>query len=127
MTFLKPLDTLVATCFLILGTWFCFYFIGENGSKALIFVKNQQNSWYSLKGEDKEIHIKTHFGTYQLLRKEGTIQIIKAPCTHKICVKQGKISSTHERLICVPGRLLVKIQGDEEHPSLPNQLDGVTF
>ena len=42
--------------------------------------------------------------------KDGSIRIKENDCPDKICVKTGWINKTHERIICMPKKLIVEIK-----------------
>lgn len=40
------------------------------------------------------------------------IRIIQSPCPDQICVRQGWISSPGQSIVCVPGRIVIYIEGE---------------
>lgn len=40
----------------------------------------------------------------------GKIRIIESDCPDKICIKTGYISSTGEKIVCLPKKLIVEIE-----------------
>lgn len=52
----------------------------------------------------------------------GKARVTESACPHHYCVRMGHISRTGEVIICVPNRVVVKIQGGSEEDSF----DGVT-
>lgn len=40
------------------------------------------------------------------------VRIVESPCPDQVCVKQGWISSPGQSIICVPGNIIVYIQGE---------------
>lgn len=66
----------------------------------------------SFKGE-KTLDIQTSHGTNKVLVKDGSIHIIDADCSDKLCVRQGTISKVGETLVCLPNELIIEIKGDE--------------
>lgn len=50
----------------------------------------------------------------KLVIKNGTAEIVEADCPDKLCVKQRTISSTNETIVCLPHKVIVKIEGGKE-------------
>ena len=40
----------------------------------------------------------------------GSVRMIYADCPDKICVNEGYISKTNERIICMPKKLIIEIR-----------------
>ena len=43
----------------------------------------------------------------------GQIKVVSSECPDKICVKKGFISMTNENIVCLPAKIIIKIDGDE--------------
>ena len=54
--------------------------------------------------------------------ENGKARVTESACPHHYCVRMGQISQRGEVIICVPNRVVVKIQGGCEEDSY----DGVT-
>ncbi|UCE08218.1 MAG: NusG domain II-containing protein, partial [bacterium] len=52
---------------------------------------------------------------------QGTAQVIYSDCPEKICIKTGKIHHTGEMIVCVPNKVVAKINGKRN-----NQFDVIT-
>ena len=44
----------------------------------------------------------------------GTVSVTEASCKNQVCVKHGKISSPGESIVCLPNRLVVRIDNGSE-------------
>jgi hypothetical protein len=62
---------------------------------------------------DKPVEIKiANKDGYNVIRIEtGRIRIIDADCPDKLCVKAGWITESGQSVICLPHKLIIKIQG----------------
>ena len=40
----------------------------------------------------------------------GTVSVTEASCKNQVCVRHGAISKTGESIVCLPNRLVVRIQ-----------------
>ncbi|MBU3182876.1 NusG domain II-containing protein [Clostridium psychrophilum] len=60
----------------------------------------------------KEWNIYTKTGDYNLIEiLPGKIRIKDSDCPDKICVKEGWISQAGQILVCLPHKLIIKING----------------
>ncbi len=66
--------------------------------------------------------IKGPLGETIIATENGKARVTESACPHHYCVRMGKISHRGEVIICVPNRVIVKIQGGREEDSY----DGVT-
>ena len=53
-------------------------------------------------------------GTNTLIIEDGEAYISDATCPDRICIYQGKISSSGEMIICLPNLMIAKIVGEED-------------
>lgn len=68
----------------------------------------------------KIIEINTKYGYNKVEITKNGIRIKESDCPDKICVKSGYISNKGEMIVCLPNRLILKIEGDES-------VDGVAY
>ncbi len=45
--------------------------------------------------------------------KGGEVKVTEASCKNRVCVKHGSISRTGETIVCLPNRLVVRIEDTE--------------
>jgi len=71
----------------------------------------------------QEFTIKTTNGHYNtIVVTKDSIKVKDADCLHKECVKSGSISKPGGIIVCLPNKLLIDIQGEEN-----KVIDGGTF
>ncbi len=87
-------------------------------SKAVVELGGRRIAEFSLK-KDGEYRIRGYQGDMLINVKGGRVAVAESSCQKKICVKTGYISSPHEKIVCVPNRVVVSIEG--------KGLDGVSF
>lgn len=86
-------------------------FIGGKGAGcATVKVRGEIEGVYSL-AEDQTIEI--NGGTNLLQIKNGTVDMLEADCPDKLCVNQKAISKNGESIICLPNKVVVTIESDE--------------
>ena len=62
--------------------------------------------------------IRTEHNTVEI--SDGHVRIIEADCPDKLCIQAGEATSSHP-VICLPNRLVVRIQAEEE------EIDAVSY
>lgn len=112
-------DIILIACIIIINVLLIFYSGGnavkDNSKIAYIYSNNKLVKEYVLTDNFKdEITIKTDNGYNTLHIENGEIWIHDASCPDKLCIYQGKISGDSEIIVCLPNKLLVKIQGNDE-------------
>lgn len=88
---------------------------------AVIEVDGREYGRYSLKEKEaKVLDIKTNFGQNTVEISYGGVCVLDADCPDKLEVKAGRISKAGEMLVCLPNRMIVRIEGERE-------VDGVAY
>ena len=84
----------------------------RKGEAVVISIDGNKVAEYSL-SENGEFILND--GTNFLVIENGCAYIKSADCPDKLCVHQGKISRTGERIVCLPNRLMIEVigEGDE--------------
>lgn len=73
--------------------------------------------------ENSGLHeIESETGRVTFVIRNKSVKITAATCQHKTCMNMGSINAAGQSLICIPSRLRLAIEGQEE-----SGLDGVTF
>ena len=83
----------------------------EEGATAVVSVDGRVVAEYSL-SVDGEYSL--NGGTNTLVIKDGKAFVTYASCPDGLCINQGKISMTGERIVCLPNRVMIEIIGGEE-------------
>jgi hypothetical protein len=95
---------------IILFLFFAFFLPRKHGEKVIISVDKTNDFVYSL-DQDKEIIVKGKLGEAKVEIKDGRVRILNSPCPLKICENKGWISKKGDFIICVPNRIIIKIEG----------------
>lgn len=100
-------------------------FRGEKGSRVIIRQDGQILYELSLlenrTGKDA-LRLESEEGTNLLVIEDGKAYILEADCPDKLCVKQRAVSRQGESLICLPHRLVITVESEEE-----SGIDAVTY
>lgn len=85
--------------------FFVFLMPKENGNTLIIMKDNAEYGRYPL-SEDAEIDL----GTNIAVIKDSYAYMKSADCPDQICVKHEKINKKGETVICLPNKILLKIE-----------------
>lgn len=58
------------------------------------------------------IEINSKFGYNKINIQGKTVKMAEAHCEDGLCISQGEISKPFQSIVCLPGRLIVYIEGD---------------
>ncbi|MFV1950739.1 MAG: NusG domain II-containing protein [Nitrospinota bacterium] len=81
------------------------------GETLLIEIDNKELYRIPLSIE-RVIHVKGSLGITEIKIRDGRARITRSPCRNKICVRMGWISYRNGISVCVPNRVVARIQGD---------------
>ena len=107
------ISTLLILIIIFLSIFYSKY--NMSGSYVTITVDGKQYGRYRL-DEDKEIKIKNASGkvTNILLIKDNCANMTEANCPDKLCVNQKAISKEKETIVCLPNKVVVTVESDDE-------------
>jgi len=104
-----------------------FTFRLTQGSRAIVYVANNKFAWYDLTSQKKTYSVPTRIGIIDIEIGNGNAKVIHAPCPNQLCVKTGAIKHSHEEIVCMPGQLLIVIEGDAEANGNKAKTDAITY
>lgn len=88
---------------------FVFLFPSGKGGRIVIYEDNKKYGEYSLVS-DAQIDIETAYGSNTVTVSGGFVSVTDADCPDKYCVSHVKISKEGETIVCLPHRLVIKIE-----------------
>jgi hypothetical protein len=83
----------------------------KDGAQVCVYVDGARAASYSL-FENREIPL-AYDGHNTLKIEAGAASVTDADCPDRLCVKQRAISKQGETIVCLPHRLIVKIEGGD--------------
>jgi len=84
--------------------------LSQPGEFLVIEVEGKVLSKLNL-NEEQELAVVGPIGNTIVKIDRGKAQVIHSDCPEKICVKTGKISRAGEIIVCVPNKVVVRING----------------
>lgn len=86
----------------------------KEGSKLVVYVNGNVYKTFSL-NEDTEFTVRQENGAYNsFIIKNGHVDMIKASCPDKLCVKDRSIHYNNETIVCLPNNVVLQITDGEE-------------
>ena len=82
----------------------------EKGGEAIITVDGKVYGTYSL-DQDQTIKVDDH---NTVVIKDGVVHMEDADCPDKLCIKQGKIDSNGEKIVCLPNKTIVEVKSEKQ-------------
>jgi len=61
---------------------------------------------------DTQREVRGPLGETVIQVRDGRIRIADSPCPHKICVRTGWIDRAGCMIVCLPNRVVVRVEGD---------------
>ena len=89
---------------------------GEAGSSAKVVIESEGKLYarYPL-AEARTVEVPSKNGGYNMVViSGGSVAVSEASCKNQVCVKHGAISRTGESIVCLPNRLVVRIENGSE-------------
>lgn len=98
------------------------YLMQRNTTKpeAVVLINGEEYARYPLT-EDAVVALPGKLGNNTLTIENGEAYMSAAVCPDKVCMGFGKIHYNTERIICIPGGIVVIIENGET-----SELDGMT-
>ena len=93
----------------------------EPGESVSVIVDGKEMYRLSL-SENRTIDVQGPLGPTVIQVEKGHAFIQKAPCPYKTCIKMGKINRSGDIIVCIPNRILLKIEGKNRR-----DLDSITM
>lgn len=113
---LKKADIILATIILI-ASIAASLIIGSispaKGEKAVIISEGRIFGVYSLY-ENRTVAVLSNGHVNKILIRGGEARMISSNCSGKDCIHQGSISKTSESIVCLPNKVIVKIEGKDK-------------
>ena len=88
----------------------------KDGTYVVIYINGNISKSFDI-SEDITYDI-DEFGNNTLIIKDGYAWINTANCPDKLCVNCGKISKSGESIICLPNKVVIRIESN-----IPNEED----
>ena len=92
----------------------------EPGVRVVVTVDGKKYGSYPL-NRDAVVEIEGKIGVNTMEIKDGSVRMIEAVCPDLYCVQHEPVYANGEKIICLPGTIILEIVGGEE-----SELDSIT-
>lgn len=111
---MTPLDRGVVLL-LLLAAVFSFLLLGRGEPGRRLVVEQEGRTLFtSPLAADRTVALSGPLGETVLAIRGGGARILSSPCPHKDCMGMGPAARRGDLLACVPNRLLVRIEGEDD-------------
>ena len=86
-------------------------FFDAAGDTVRVTVSGKVFGTYPL-GEDKKIEVRKNGNVNLVVIEDGCVKMESASCKNQICVHTGKIRKAGQSIVCLPNRVSVTIEGE---------------
>ncbi len=126
MKLYRPFDLVIVAVTVCICGFAFLQFRGAAGSFAEVYVEGRKAATFRLEVPDREKRIETPIGVVHIRYGNGSIRVTQSPCLQKICILQGAARHTHDRIICLPAHLHIRLFNPEETDA-QNGIDAITY
>lgn len=120
----KVFDVLIVVTILVFGITSAFFIFTNDESSQNVIISSPDGDFVYPINKDREIEISGTMGKTKILIKNKKVSIIDSPCKNKICILAGTIDKTSHFLVCLPNRILVKIEGTTKNST---EIDAMSY
>lgn len=111
---IRPADYLVLFLAIALTT-FSYFWVRTGGEAALVRVRWEGREYLYPLDEEKTLVLEGERGVNTVvITGDGEVYMADADCHDKICLTMGTISRSGEYIACLPHRLIITIEGEED-------------
>ncbi|WP_269477159.1 NusG domain II-containing protein [Hominibacterium faecale] len=112
---IRKADVILALLLIVFGLG-CSYALTtgeETGQMVRISVNGDEYANYSL-SENRTITIDQNDHINKITIKDGAVSMTFSDCKGQDCVHQGKIAKTSQSIVCLPNKIVIEIEGDNQ-------------
>ena len=90
------------------------FMVTQLGDKVSVYVDGQLTGEYPL-DTDTEVDIRGYNGGInEMSISDGRVRMSGASCPDRLCIHQGRISRAGQSVVCLPNRVILRIDGKEK-------------
>ena len=96
-------------------------FAAQNASTVLVDIDGKEYGRYNLQEKNSQtLAIESKFGYNKIVIANGSVYVCESDCPDALEIKAGAIQKAGQMLVCLPNRLVVRIEGRRD-------VDGVAY
>lgn len=97
--------------------------VGASVAAAIAFARAPAGATVSVRAGDeierrfslsepRTLRARGPLGETEIAIEDGAARVVASPCARKVCVRMGAARRTGETLVCVPNRVIVRIEAN---------------
>ncbi|MCQ4636783.1 NusG domain II-containing protein [Anaerovorax odorimutans] len=112
---IRKADIILAVILIVLGLAASYALSAgeESGQMVRITVAGEEYATYSL-AEDRTVTVDKDNHTNKITIKDGAVSMTFSDCKGQDCVHQGKITKTSQSIVCLPNKIVIEIEGENQ-------------
>lgn len=106
---------LIGFLIVIISLIFIFLYFGNNKkvNNAIVYYEDKEILKIDL-SKDKIYTVKGYNGDVRIKVKDKKIKVLKEDSPLHLCSKQGYISKSYESIICLPNKIVIKLENNSD-------------
>jgi len=110
---LKISDFILILLLIMSGIFSSFYIYGNDNEDKMVIVELSGKVYgvYDL-NSDRIMDLKGPQSRVKINIENGYVFVLESGCPQKICKRMGKKNRINELIVCIPNRLLIRIEGE---------------
>ncbi|MCX7795415.1 MAG: NusG domain II-containing protein [bacterium] len=81
------------------------------GGDDIVLIQVDRKDFWLLLSENRIVEVLGPLGKSIIEIKDRRVRMLFSPCPDKLCIKEGYIDKAGQVIICVPNRVVIKIEG----------------
>lgn len=110
---MKINDIILIFLVVLIASLMLIFFKKENSDQALVYYENNLILTIDL-NQDDEYDVMGNNGNVHIVVKNKQIKVEEENSPKHICSKQGFISSSNEAIVCLPNKIVIKIDSKDK-------------
>jgi hypothetical protein len=107
-------DSVILLVLILVFSFFLFQHYNGERRISHFSVKTDVRTVILNPEQDRDLAVESSGYHYLVRVRKGTIWVFRADCPDKLCIRMGSINSPGERIICIPGKLVITAEGKDE-------------
>lgn len=94
---------------------FLFWIMGTGRKMTVAVIEQDGREILRLSlDEEQTVRIPSENGFNVIVVAGGSVRVSEADCPDQICVRQGEIFGSGESIVCLPHRLVIRLEGTDD-------------
>jgi hypothetical protein len=113
---IKIADFILIVLLILAGVISSFYLYGNKykNKKVIVELSGKTYGIYDL-NKNTIINLKGQYSDVKINIENGYVFVSESKCPQKLCIKMGRKNKVNDVIVCIPNRLIIRIEGEEEN------------